>query len=109
MRKGPEGPFRGPRRTIDDAEFATLEWVDWFNHRRLIEPFECLPPAEYEEMFYRQQSLAEPEGPVESHIVVYRSPEKRPLEDRPPDVLESSCSGKNETTREVPRWPTSTG
>ncbi|SFI95567.1 Integrase core domain-containing protein [Nitrosomonas sp. Nm34] len=33
---------RGPWRTIDEVEFATLEWVDWFNHRRLLEPMEIL-------------------------------------------------------------------
>jgi len=53
---------RGPWKHLEDVEFATLEWVDWFNHRRLLEPIGYLPPAEYEEMFYRQQSLAEPEG-----------------------------------------------
>jgi transposase InsO family protein len=34
--------------------FATLEWVDWFNHRRLLEPIGYLPPAEYEERYYQQ-------------------------------------------------------
>jgi len=34
---------RGPWRTIDDVEYATLEWVDWFNHRRLLEPPDTCP------------------------------------------------------------------
>jgi putative transposase len=37
------------------VEFATLEWVWWFDHHRLLEPLGYLPPAEYEEAFYRQQ------------------------------------------------------
>jgi putative transposase len=37
---------RGPRRRLDDVEYATLEWVDWFNHRRLRTSIGKLPPAE---------------------------------------------------------------
>jgi putative transposase len=47
---------RGPWRSIDDVEFATLEWVDWYNNRRLLEPIGFVPPAEYEEAYYRDQS-----------------------------------------------------
>ncbi len=47
---------RGPWRNIDDVEFATLEWVDWFNNQRLLEPLGYLPPAEYEENYYRTQN-----------------------------------------------------
>jgi putative transposase len=53
---------RGPWKTLEDVEFATLEWVDWFNHRRLLEPIGDIPPAEFEEMFYREQTLVEDEG-----------------------------------------------
>ena len=45
---------RGPWRTIDAVEYATLEWVDWFNHRRLLEPIGNIPPAELEQAYYRQ-------------------------------------------------------
>jgi putative transposase len=45
---------RGPWRTIDDVELATLEWIDWFNHRRLHSATYDLPPAEYEDLYYRQ-------------------------------------------------------
>ena len=45
---------RGPWKNIEDVEYATLEWVDWFNHRRLLEPIGDIPPAEYEMMYYRQ-------------------------------------------------------
>jgi putative transposase len=53
---------RGPWKTLEDVEFATLEWVDWFNNRRLLEPIGYIPPAEFEEMFYREQTLVEDEG-----------------------------------------------
>ena len=45
---------RGPWRNLDDVEYATLDWVDWFNNRRLLEPIGNLPPAEFESMYYRQ-------------------------------------------------------
>jgi transposase InsO family protein len=45
---------RGPWRNIDAVEYATLEWVDWFNHRRLLEPIGNIPPAELEQAYYRQ-------------------------------------------------------
>jgi len=45
---------RGPWKNIEDVEYATLEWVDWFNNRRLLEPIGDIPPAEYEMMYYRQ-------------------------------------------------------
>jgi putative transposase len=43
---------RGPWRTVEDVEYATLIWVDWFNHRRLLEPIGNIPPAEREEKYY---------------------------------------------------------
>jgi len=53
---------RGPWKTIEDVEFATLEWVDWFNNRRLLEPIGYIPPTEFEDMYYREQSPVEDEG-----------------------------------------------
>ena len=43
---------RGPWRSFEAVEFATLEWVDWFNHRRLLEPIGNIPPAEAEDRYY---------------------------------------------------------
>ena len=43
---------RGPWHSFEAVEYATLEWVDWFNHRRLLEPIGNIPPAEAEELFY---------------------------------------------------------
>ena len=45
---------RGPWRNVDAVEYATLEWVDWFNHRRLLEPIGDVPPTEFEMAYYRQ-------------------------------------------------------
>jgi len=43
---------RGPWRSLEAVEFATLEWVDWFNNRRLLEPIGNIPPAEAEAKYY---------------------------------------------------------
>ena len=45
---------KGPWRGLDDLELATLEWVDWFNHRRLFGELGHIPPAEFEDLHYRQ-------------------------------------------------------
>lgn len=45
---------RGPWRTLETVEFATLEWVDWFNHRCLLKPIGNIPPAEAEARYYAQ-------------------------------------------------------
>jgi putative transposase len=47
---------RGPWRGLEDVEFATLEWVWWFNYHRLLEPIGYIPPVEHEEAFYRRQA-----------------------------------------------------
>jgi putative transposase len=51
---------RGPWKGIDDVEYATLEWVDWFNHHRLLEPIGYLPPAEFEAAFQREEDPRHP-------------------------------------------------
>jgi hypothetical protein len=48
----------GPWRHADDVEYATLDWVDWFNNRRLPSSIGDVPPAEYEAMYYREQTQA---------------------------------------------------
>lgn len=45
---------RGPWRNAEAVEFATLEWVDWFNNRRLLAPIGNIPPAEAEARYYEQ-------------------------------------------------------
>jgi transposase InsO family protein len=51
-----DGPWRG----LEQVELATLDWVDWFNNKRLLGPIGDIPPAEYEDNYYRQ--LAEDEA-----------------------------------------------
>jgi putative transposase len=46
---------RGPWRSFEAVEFATLEWVHWFNRRRLLEPIGNMPPAEAEARYYEQR------------------------------------------------------
>ncbi len=43
---------RGPWRSFEAVEFATLTWVDWFNNRRLLEPIGNIPPTEAEALYY---------------------------------------------------------
>ena len=45
---------RAPWKTKESVELATLEWVAWFNHQRLLEPIGYIPPAEAEANYYRQ-------------------------------------------------------
>ncbi len=47
---------KGPWKGLDDVEFATLDWVSWYNERRLPEPIGDIPPVEYEQMYYQKQS-----------------------------------------------------
>ena len=47
---------RGPWTSLDAVEYATLEWVDWFNNRRLLEPIGYIPPVEFEEAYNIRES-----------------------------------------------------
>ena len=49
-------------RELADVEFGSLEWVDWWNNRRLLEPIGMIPPAEAEALFYSQRELVEETG-----------------------------------------------
>jgi putative transposase len=55
---------KGPWRGLDDLELATLEWVDWFNHRRLFHELGRIPPAEHEHNHYAQKGS---DHQVETH------------------------------------------
>ena len=51
-----QGRIDPPTSNVEDkesVELATLEWVSWFNHHRLLEPIGYIPPAEAEENYYR--------------------------------------------------------
>ncbi len=49
---------KGPWRSLEAVEFATLVWVDWFNNRRLLGPIGDIPPAEFEALYYAQAKVA---------------------------------------------------
>jgi putative transposase len=51
---------RRPWKTAESVEIATLEWVAWFNHHRLLEPIGYIPPAEAEANYYRNITTQEP-------------------------------------------------
>jgi putative transposase len=55
---------RGPGKGIDDVEFAKLVWVDWFNHRRLLEPIGNVSPAEFEAGHRRKEDPSGEPGAV---------------------------------------------
>jgi putative transposase len=46
---------RGPWRGLEDVEFATLDWVSWYNTQRLLEPIGYVPPVEYEKHYHQSQ------------------------------------------------------
>jgi transposase InsO family protein len=46
----------GPWKGLDDVEYATLDWVSWFNNKRLLEPLGYIPPVEYEQAYYHRQA-----------------------------------------------------
>ncbi|WP_040697937.1 integrase core domain-containing protein, partial [Nocardia vinacea] len=56
-----DSPFlTGPLRSLDDVEYATMEWVDWYNNRRLHSLLGHVPPAEYETAYYAEQQPSQP-------------------------------------------------
>ena len=57
---------RGPWRSIDDVEIATLEYIDWFNHRRLHGEIGHVPPAEYEA--HHPSDPSGPDGPLSGSL-----------------------------------------
>ena len=53
---------RGPWRTCDQVEIATMEWVDWFNNRRIYEHCDDPTPTEFEAAYYRHNGTRQPAG-----------------------------------------------
>jgi transposase InsO family protein len=53
---------RGPWKHLDQVEYATLEWVDWFNHGRLLEPIGHVPPAEFEAAYHHREDPSHTDG-----------------------------------------------
>ena len=54
----------GPWRGVEDVEFATFDWVAWFNGSHLFEPLGYVPPAEFEQAYYDRQT-----APAEAAVV----------------------------------------
>jgi putative transposase len=52
-----------PAKTIDDIEYATMEWVDWYNNRRLHSLLGYIPPDEFETLYYAQPPATHPGPP----------------------------------------------
>jgi transposase InsO family protein len=73
--------LKGPWRHLDDVEFATLRWVDFFNNRRLLEPIGYVPPAEYEANYYAQRPRPDTiDGGVATRILQPALPDDRGAE-----------------------------
>ncbi len=53
---------RDPWRGLDEVGYATLEWVDWFNHRRLLEPIGHVPTTEFEAAYHRSENPSRTAG-----------------------------------------------
>ena len=61
---GRGSPFlSGPLRILDDVEYATMEWIDWYNTRRLHSQLNCMAPEEYETAYYAQTQASPPATP----------------------------------------------
>ena len=52
-----------PAETVDDIEYATMEWVDWYNNRRLHSVLGYIPPDEFEATYYAQPAELQPDPP----------------------------------------------
>ena len=50
-------------RILDDVEYATMEWIDWYNTRRLHSQLNCMAPEEYETAYYAQTQASPPATP----------------------------------------------
>jgi putative transposase len=59
---------RNSWKGLDEVEYATLEWVDWFNHRRLLQPIGHLPPAEFEAAYWRRETPSSATGLKQSSL-----------------------------------------
>lgn len=68
---------RGPWRSLKAVEFATLEWVHWFNTTRLLEPIGNIPPAEHEANYYAAL------GQLQRPGLISAEPPKNPVRVKP--------------------------
>jgi putative transposase len=73
---------KGPWRHLEGVEFATLDWVDWFNTRRLLKPIGYVPPAEYEARYYEQLDQGATRDDVSPAVVAGGIRQPAPPDDR---------------------------
>jgi transposase InsO family protein len=59
---------KGPWRNLEDVEFATLDWVHWFNNHRPLEPIGDIPPVEFEGIYWLEQAANDRVGLKESGL-----------------------------------------
>ena len=72
---GPASPFRtGPLRTLDDVEYAKMEWVDWYNNRRHSQ-LDYVPPTEYETAYFARADHPGRIPPAEAEAAHYATTE----------------------------------
>jgi putative transposase len=93
---------RGPWNGIDDVEWATLEYVDWFNHRRLLEPIGYVPPAELEASWHSVADDGSPKGgslKASSGLTTPRSGPDRPRASRPTAATHHNDRGRRAPDR----------
>ena len=83
--------LKGPWRHLEAVEFATLDWVDWFNHRRLLEPLGDMPPAEYETRYHAQAAVAYTDASIQLAAEQAAHPTSGPRR-RPHELPGSSVS-----------------
>jgi putative transposase len=66
---------RGPWKTREAVELATLEWVSWFNNHRLLEPIGYIPPAEAEANYWQQHAKAVSSTTTPEHVAAQQEVE----------------------------------
>ena len=95
---------RGPWTGIDDVEWATLEYVDWFNHRRLLEPIGYVPPAEFEAAWHLADGGSPQDGSLKasSGLTTPRSGPERPRAHRSTATSHHNDRGDRATDRISP-------
>lgn len=79
---------KGPWRHLEAVEFATLDWVDWFNTRRLLEPIGYVPPAEFEAHYYEQ-----PRRPTRNDASAAASADEATAPDSPTENVSEGLVG----------------
>ena len=105
---------------LDEVEYATLEWVDWFDHRRLLEPIGYVPPAEFEKEYsrktasekdrvLRQTSLQETRGGSLGHLSTGIEQPASEEDGAVPNARDAVSRGRWRCYRQLPGGPNTCG